>query len=352
MPRITTDPANNFRRISYWKRLIISNNSKFQFKKMTVPVKPQLAITAAIVAMLVSACDQKPGENQAATQVAVKVNGSEISVHQVNAVLSRAPALPPEQTSIARKEVVERLVKQQLAIDQATEKKLDRTPEVLTAIESAKREILARAYLDTIMASQPKPAPEEIKKYYDEHPQLFAKRRVFQLQELLVERKPEVLEVLRQMVAGAKNLDEMSAWLKTKKIQFRGNVKISAAEQIPLEVLPRIAELNDGQSILLERPQAVLVMRVVASQAAALDEAAASPRIQQHLANERGQQAIDAELNRLNAAAKIEYQGEFATLAVAGSPSAAQPESAKPAAVPVAPAPVVPGLEKGVAGLK
>jgi len=319
---------------------------------MTVPVKLYSAITAAFVALLVSACGQKLGENQAATQVAVKVNGSEISVHQVNAVLSHAPALPPEQASVARKEVVERLVKQQLAIDQATEKKLDRTPEVLTAIESAKREILARAYLDTIVASQPKPAPEEIKKYYDEHPQLFANRRVFQIQELLVERKPEVLEVLRQMVAGAKSLDEMSAWLKTKKIQFRGNVEVSAAEQIPLEVLLKIAELKDGQSILLERPQAVLVMRVSASQPAALDEAAASPRIQQHLANERGQQAINAEFKRLNAAAKIEYQGEFAALAVAApssaaSPSAAQAEPAKPVA-----APAIPGLEKGVAGLK
>lgn len=217
MPRIMIVSANQFRFIPYWKRLIISNNSKFQFKKMIVPVKFYLAITAAIVAMLVSACGQKSSENKAATQVAVKVNGSEISVHQVNAVLGRAPEMPPEQASMARKEVVERLVSQQLAIDQAVEKKLDRTPDVLTAIEGAKREILARAYLDTIVASQPKPAPEEIKKYYGEHPQLFAKRRVFQLQELLVERKPEVLEGLRQLVAGAKNLDEMSAWLKTKK---------------------------------------------------------------------------------------------------------------------------------------
>lgn len=319
---------------------------------MIIPVKIHLAITAAVVAILVAACGEKSSENKAATQVAVKVNDSEISVHQVNAVLSRAPALPPEQASMARKEVVDRLVNQQLAIDQATEKKLDRTPEVLTAIESAKREILARAYLDTIAASQPKPTPEEIKKYYDEHPQLFANRRVFQIQELLVERKPEVLEGLRQMVASAKNLDEMSAWLKTKNIQFRGNVEVSAAEQIPLEVLPKIAELKDGQSILLERPQAVLVMRVVASQSAALDEAAASPRIQQFLANERGQKAVDAEFKRLKAAAKIEYQGEFAALATAAPSSAAQAESAKPAAAPTAPAPAIPGLEKGVAGLK
>ena len=383
MTRMMTDSANQFRLISYWKRLgfnrsfserlnppsvvsqgafvvsrstlgfwrkIISNNSNSRV--MSVPAKFHLAITAAIVAMLVAACGQKPSENNAATQVAVKVNGSEISVHQVNAVLSRAPALPPEKATLARKEVVEHLVNQQLAMDQAIEKKLERTPDVLTAIESAKREILARAYLDTIMASQPKPTPEEIKKYYDEHPQLFANRRVFQIQELLVEHKPEALEGLRPLVVGAKSLDEMVAWLKTKQIQFRDNKEVRAAEQIPLEVLPKIAELKDGQSILLERPQAVLVMRVVTSQAAALDETAASPRIQQFLANERSQKAIDAEFKRLKAAAKIEYQGEFAAQAVAARPSAAQPESAKPDVAPTAAAPVVPGLEKGVAGLK
>lgn len=339
MSSISIDSATQFRLTSNWNR-------------WRAPARFRLTITAAMAAMLVTACGSKPGENKPATQVAVKVNGSEISVHQVNAVLARTPALQPEQASVARREVVERLVNQQLAMDQAVEQKLDRTPEVLMEIESAKREILARAYLDTIMAAQPKPSQDEVKKYFGEHPQLFSKRRIYQIQELLIEHKPEVVDGLRPMVASAKSMDEMEAWLKAKKIQFRNNKEVRAAEQIPLEVLPRIAELKDGQSILLERPQAVLVMRVAASQPAPVDEAAASPRIQVFLTNERNQGAINDKFKQLKTAAKIEYQGEFAVLATAAQPSNAQPEPAKSAVVPTAVAPAVPGLEKGVAGLK
>lgn len=305
-----------------------------------------VALTGAL-----ASCGDKQDDAKPATQVAVKVNGTEISVHQVNAVLNRAPALPAEAVSELKMEVVDRLVNQQLAIDQAVAKKLDRSPDVMLAIDNAKREILARAYLESLMAAQAKPVPEEIKKYYDDHPELFAGRRVFQIQELLTEAKPEVVDGLKAMVAAGKGLDEMVAWLNARGIVYRGSDSVLAAEQIPLELLPRLAELKDGQSLLIERQQGILVMRVAASQAIAIDEATAAPRIQQFLSNERAQKAIDAEIKRLRAAAKVEYLGEFADLPKAPA-STALPESGKSNAPAGEAASVVPGLEQGAAGLK
>lgn len=309
------------------------------------------AIVAIALTGVLASCGNKQEGAKPATQVAIRVNGSEISVHQVNAVLGGAPALSPEEAARLKKEVVDRLVNQQLAIDQAVEKKLDRSPDVVLAIERAKREILARAYLESLAAAQPKPLPEEIKKYYGDHPELFANRRVFQIQELLTNAGPGVADGLKPLVAAGKNLDEMAAWLKAKNIAFRSSEEIRAAEKLPLELLPKLAELKDGQALLVERPQGILVMRIAASQPAAVDEAAATPRIQQFLANERAQKATNAEIQRLRAAAKIEYQGEFASLAAAPAPATA-PESGKASVPNGEPAPTVPGLEKGAAGLK
>src|SRR5688500_14081810 len=139
-------------------------------------VNPAAPLAALALCVALAGCG-KSDEKKVATQVAARVNSEEITVHQVNNVLARTPNLAPEAAARAKRQVVDRLIDQELAVQQALEKKLDRSPEVLQAMEAAKAEILARAYLRHVAQAQAKPTPEEIKKYYAEHPHLFSQRR-------------------------------------------------------------------------------------------------------------------------------------------------------------------------------
>src|SRR2546422_5284472 len=94
-------------------------------------------------AAVLAACG-KDDDKKAASQVAATVNSQEITVHQVNNVLARNPSITPEAAPRAKREIVERLIDQELARQQALEKKLDRSPGVVQAIEAAKAEILDR----------------------------------------------------------------------------------------------------------------------------------------------------------------------------------------------------------------
>ena len=159
-----------------------------------------------LVMFLAIGCGKKE-EAKAATQVAAKVNADEITVHQVNNVLARSPNVTPEIAEKAKREILNRLIDQQLAKQQAIEKKLDRSPNVVQAIEAAKDEILARAYLEHVAGAQPRPTEEEIKKYYAEHPELFARRRVFNLEEILMQPTGRP----RRRPAGARGQDSFHA---------------------------------------------------------------------------------------------------------------------------------------------
>ena len=53
-------------------------------------------------------------------------------------------------------------------MQQAQENKLERTPEVMQAIENARREILSRAYVEQAAAVKTKPSADEVKKYFRE----------------------------------------------------------------------------------------------------------------------------------------------------------------------------------------
>ena len=150
------------------------------------------------LALGLAGCGSKETEKPA-SQVAAKVNSGEISVHQLNYILSRTGANTgtPEAAPKIRREVLDRLVDQELAVEQAVEKKLDRSPEVLMAIENSRREILARAYIEQITAATPKPTADEAKTYYAEHPQLFAERRIYNIQEIVLPATAGVTNELR-----------------------------------------------------------------------------------------------------------------------------------------------------------
>ena len=267
-------------------------------------------------------------EPKVATQVAAKVNSEEITVHQVNGVLSRSPNLAVEDAPRAKREILARLVDQRLAVQQAMKTKADRLPAVMQALESARADILARAYAEGITKVLPKPTADEVKKYYAEHPELFAQRRVYSLEEISVRGKEGLGQVLRDQVAKTPSLKEIVAWLQSQKIPFTPNGGARTAEQLPMEMLTGLQKMKDGEIQVFPTAGGFSVVRVAASKLEPVSEEKATPAIQQFLFNRHASEALVAEMKALKSAAKIEYLGEFATdLAEAEAKAKAEAET-------------------------
>jgi EpsD family peptidyl-prolyl cis-trans isomerase len=314
----------------------------------------KLAVIVAALSAL-GGCGKDDGP-KAATQVAAKVNGTEISVHQINGVLARATGLTPENAPRVKREILDKLIDQQIAVQQAMESKLDRDPKVMQAIEAAKRELLARAYLEKLAAALPKPTPEEVKKFHVEHPELFAGRRIYNLQELSVAPDPALTGEIKQWMNQGATLAEIAGKLKSRDIKFAANSGIRAAEQLPIEAAPRFQALKEGQTIMMEGQQGTTVAHVLGIKTQPIEEPAALNRIAQFIGNQRSAEAIVKELKALRDKASIERMGEFAE--AAGTPAAPTAAPAPAAAAPVAETPTTAGpiddkaIAKGVAGLK
>lgn len=280
------------------------------------------------LALLLVACG-KGDDKKASSQVAAKVNGTEITVSQINSVLARTQNLTPESAERAKREILGKLIDAEIAKQEAVAKKLDRTPNVVQTLESAKTEILARAYIEQVAAAQPKPTADEIKKYYTEHPELFSERRLYNIEEISAPVGEGVAARLREKVAKSRNLEEVVAWLKAEGIQYTANRGARSAEQLPLDFLPELQKMKDGDMRVFERGANVAVLRIAASKSSPVDEARATNVITQFLFNQRSSEAVVKDMKQLKDKAKIEYVGEFATSAAEAEAKAKAESEAK-----------------------
>lgn len=313
-----------------------------------------VVLSATACALLLGACGEED-KKKPASQVAAKINKEEISVHQINQQLARTPNLTPEQAKEASRQVLTRLVDQELLVQQAGESKLDRDPRAVQAIESARREILARAYLDKIAAALPKPSEQDVKEYYEQHPALFADRRIYNFNEIVIRANPEeVLPGLQERLGKAKSLAEVGDWLKQQKLPLAANNVTKAAEQLPMELLPRFHQMKPGQIGVVPGRDSILLVQLAASRPEPMDEKAATPFIQQFLFNQRKVEAVDKELKSLRDKAKIEYVGEFVQLAKtdAAAPAPAQAVEAAGKSDKAGQTTATESIDKGIAGLK
>lgn len=307
------------------------------------------ATGTALLAVLIG-CGEKV-DTATATQAAARVDGSEISVHQINFALSRLPGLEAAKAEQTGKQVLEQLIDQELLIKKAVDAKLDREPRIMQAIEESKRQILAQAYLEKVMSGGSDFSQDEVAKFFKERPELFAQRRQFRYAELSAPVNGPVVEELKQKLSSGSNINDVAKFLKDKSIVANGATFERTSEQLPMDLLPRLHQLKAGQIALLQGRGRASVIQMLEVKDIPLDETRAKPLIERYLTNQKRMQLAQSEVKQLREHAKIEYLGKFQapdTKAVSATAVAPQSVDGVKSAVEVKPD----FVEEGLSGLK
>ena len=285
------------------------------------PSRPAALLALLCVAWLAAACgDRKQAAGQ---EVAARVGSDEITAAQVDLLLQQQRGLRPEQAEAAGRQILERLIDQQLALQKAAERKLESDPRVAQQLDAARREILARSYLDKVGEGVARPTADEIRKYYADKPALFGERRIYNLQEILIEARGDQLDALRERLASVRNVGEFAEFLKANDYRFAVNQAVRAAEQLPLQSLDTLARMQDGQATLVPAASGAQVVVLLGSRLQPVTEEQARPMIEQFLLNERRRKRVEDEIRSLREAARIERLGRFAPTGTAAARGAA-----------------------------
>ena len=277
-----------------------------------------LALALGCVAGLV-ACSNSNGDG---SQVVASVGGHEITETQVNTALERQNGIKPDQIEAARRRVISGLVEQELVLEKAHDLKIDRDQRVILNMEAMKREVVASAYVSRIAEGASKPSEEDVQAYYDDNPALFSQRRIYSFEELGITASPDQAKAMQAELAQMKSAADITNYLKSKQIPVKATQSTSAAENLPMQLLKRVASLKPGQGLIVSAPGGFHILLLVAAQDSPLTEDQARPTITAYLLTQNKRQAVEKELASLHAGAKVDYFGKYADMAASAASSA------------------------------
>ena len=268
----------------------------------------KVSLALACVAALLAACGKKSDDTSAAVAT---VNGEKISQNQLDYAVKQIAAARPGASAPDSATVLQSLVEQRLAVQKAEKDKLDRSPGVLQALEAARKDALARYYVEQFAAKVPKPTADEVKQYYDSHPANFGQRKIYMIQRVDARVSPDQTGPLSASVQAAAGAAAVADLLKAKASATQVTHSAQPAESLgPL--LPKISTMSVGQTIAIPQPQGLTALTLVEirPQPATLEQAKGP--IEQILWNQRKREALQAETKELRSKARIDYLGKFA----------------------------------------
>lgn len=233
-------------------------------------------------------------------QVAAKVNGAEILLHELKAGGAGSTA-----------QALETIIDRELLVQKALQAGLDKEPQLAQAIDHARRQLLAQAWVERNAGGAAKPSAEEVRSFYQENEALFARRRIYRLHELAVSAPAQMLDVLRAEAGRASDLADVAAWLRARNAKFSEVHLTQPAEQLPLRYLPQLARMKEAEIAVFPSPLGAAVVQLIHVTDAPLTEQQAAPVIEQFLAGRKRLEVAAAEVRRLRDSARIEYVGEF-----------------------------------------
>lgn len=265
-----------------------------------------------------SACGSK---DKKAGQSLARVNGEDITILQLNDELKRADVQAGQQEA-ASKQLLESLIDRQLILEEAMRNKIDRTPDVVQAIERAKTQIIAQAYLQSVTSKVAKPSKAEIDDYFQKHPEYFAKRKEFDLMQLVIA-NDNYNDELKSVIGSAKSLDEVAVWMDRHDVPYVRRQVMHSTTDLTQQAAAKLLELPKRQLFVVGEGDNRLLNIITAIKDSPITATNAAPQIEQYLTNKMTKEAAEVEIAHLRSLAKIEYLN-------ASAPVTAQTQAAAP----------------------
>jgi len=266
----------------------------------------KLLALVTVLSVALTAC----GEKKDVSPAAMKINGQVITASELERQLEEFGQSPDSGAGITGK-TMKSMIDKELMRQAAIKENLDKDENVHASLAAANRMILATAYMQKQVAAIGKPTDAEVSEYYNQHPDFFANRKVYALQEVVINDKPANEAEIKAKLAGGIKLKDFLSWLEEKKIPNSTRELSASSDQIREVLAQKFKDAQAGQAIILDDAKQLTAIFINSVQAEPVTLAQASTTIKKRLFNMKMSGAMESKIKQLNDQAKIEYVAPY-----------------------------------------
>ena len=273
--------------------------------------KKFIRLLGATALISMAACNRGGTGSAPTGQVVAKVGGEEITQRELSAELGGFTSQDEATTKKAQQAALNAIVNRKLLAHAAEEAGIKKSAEFQIMQHRADELMLAQAYEQQLASKLPKPSPQEVNQYIAQHPNTFAERKIFELDQIKIPRntKREVLDRLKPL----HSIDEVEQVLLSAGVDYkRGAAKLDAATTPPA-LTDQIVRIGSKEPFIIPAGDTITINQVKAAETVPFTGADATELAQKALMSERASKAIKARIDELRkAAGDVQYQAGYA----------------------------------------
>jgi parvulin-like peptidyl-prolyl isomerase len=222
-------------------------------------VLPALLLAGAVAVVQPALAQQNTAPAAPAAPAADKplatVNGVAISQSMYEQTVRQAIAAGNPDSPQLREMVKSQLIARELFLQEAAKQKLDKDPQVLAAVEEAKKNAMLQRYLQTQVQLKPV-TDEDVKAHYDKVKAQMGTRE-FQLRAIMLNSEQRAKEVRDQAAKGKDFAELARQWSLAPSatrggdlgwVSFKTPAKEGATQGLPLPLAQAVEKLQKGKS--------------------------------------------------------------------------------------------------------
>lgn len=232
----------------------------------------QLGLLLAGVVGLSGCGDDQVGAAPKGQVIAV-ADGMEITQRELAAEMDMIGAAASEEPEKVRQVALQKIIARKLLAREARVRELDDSPDFGLLKQRAEDVVLETLLQRSMTRNLPAPTIEAAQRYMSDNPDLFAQRKLFQVEQIRIpsDEGRALLDRLKPLAT----LEEVQALLEREGIRFQRGIGTLDAMQSPPALVKQVLALPSDEIFILPMQDSLSVNRIIETKTVPVDDAEA-----------------------------------------------------------------------------